>query len=331
MIRTTGAQVYPAVLPGQVTITDRSTDVLPAPAGAVAAARTVPAIRDQTPVTLQFLIKSADAGPQVHAGDSDSFVMAVKSPADVERLIGRSLSDSQNNTLRTGGALLWRGQPTPSISLRIMQGDKPVADPVTVPAERLSMPSVGWSDGRDGVMLTSTAKKHRLPLATGSLVYTDISDSDASAVRAAVERAGLDPAMVTIHQTPPPPIPPLALYLTAAGLALMTLVVTLSLTRAQVRALRDYLGHLIALGVPLRWARSVVIRQHLLLLTLATILGLAVGLPPVLLATWLISGFELSIPWDQLTVLLVTVYTSALLATYLSSRRLTARSRLGGR
>jgi hypothetical protein len=179
--------------------------------------------------------------------------------------------------------------------------------------------------------LTSTASKHRLPLATGSLMYTDISDSDAGAVRAAVERAGLDPAMITIRQTPPPPIPPLALYLTAAGLALMTLVVTLSLTRAQVRALRDYLGHLIALGVPLRWARSVVIRQHLLLLTLATILGLALGLPPVLLAAWLIPDSELSIPWQQLTVLLVAVYTSALLATYLSSRRLTARSRLGGR
>ncbi|MFY1696789.1 hypothetical protein [Solwaraspora sp. WMMA2101] len=77
-----------------------------------------------------------------------------------------------------------------------------------------------------------------------------------------------------------------------------------------------------------RWARAVLVRQHVVLTVVATGVGLLIGFPAVLLAAWRIPGFVLSIPWGQLAVLTAAVYSSIAVATLLATRRLTAKDRL---
>lgn len=337
MIRTAGTQVYPDVLPGQLELTGHATDVAPVPAGVLAVASTVPALRDQTPVKLHFLAQRGTAGQalaaEVRVDNQDGLVYAVDTRADAERLAGVTLDEDQRRTLESGGLVRWDqdGQVAPSAMLRLFRGDTPIGQPRTLPAARLTVPQARWQDGRRGVVLRDTANSLSFPVIAGALMYTRISDTDAGAARAAVEQAGLDVSTVLIYRQPPAPIPPVALYLTAAGVAAMALILTLSLTRAQVRTMRDYLGHLITLGLPVSWARSVVVQQHLVLVGVATVLGLALGLPTALLSAAVIPGFELSIPWRQLALLLAATYAAALLATLLASRRLTAGSRIRGR
>ncbi|MEO3926308.1 FtsX-like permease family protein [Micromonosporaceae bacterium B7E4] len=134
----------------------------------------------------------------------------------------------------------------------------------------------------------------------------------------------MDPRTARIHRPPPAPIPPIALNLTAVGVVILAIALTQTLTQTQIRSLRQHLGHLIALGLSTRWARTIVIRQHLVLTVLATAIGLLIGLPAALLAAWRIPGFALSIPWEQLAILTAAVYSSIAVAAVLATRRLTA-------
>jgi len=331
MIRTAGAQVYPDVLPGQVKIADRATDVVPPLKMAVNTARTVPALRDQTPVQMRFLGVFGEPGepvPRVVAGNFDGLIFAVDTRRDAERLLNQQLTDAQATLLRTGGMLLW--EPTftsKEIDLWIKRQGQNSKHIATVPAGPLPITPAYWNIGGTGLTLTGTANHYDLPVASGAVMYTGLTSEDAAAVRSALERAGIDRYIAQIYQTPPTPIPPLALYLTAVGLVLVTFVVTLSLTGTQVRTLRDHLGLLIALGLSTRWVRLVLAHQHLVLLGFATVLGLAIGLPAVVCAAVFIPGFQLSIPWGQLSVLVGSLYASVLLATVLASRRLAAQDR----
>lgn len=331
MIRTAGAQVYPDVLPGQVKIADRATDVLPPPEIAVNAVQRVPAIDNQTPVQLRFvgaISKSGELRSRAVASNFNGLIVAADSRRDAERLLNQQLSDTQANLLRTGGMLVWESTfAEPTIDLRLLRQGTVGNRLASVPAQKFPITTAEWNMGTTGLVLTNTAKRHHLPLVAGAVMYTGLTNAEAAAVRSALQRTGIDPHMAKTYSTPPTPIPPLALYLTAAGLVLITFVVTVSLTATQVRALRDHLGHLVALGLSPGWVRMVLARQHLVLLGFATALGLAIGLPVVALTGLLIPGFQLSIPWKQLIVLVGSLYIAALLATLLASRRLTARDR----
>lgn len=335
MQRSAGDQQYAEVLPGQVKIADRTADVVPPPAAAVEAARTVAAAGRQQPVQLRFLAQVTESGEvraQVAAGYSPGLLLAAGSPRDVERLVGKRLNAPQARVLREGGALLWNRPAAATAGLRMARDDGTAEDVTTVPAAHLPLRRATWNDGTAGVMLAHTAERLELPTVAGAVMYTGLSPAEADAVRAAVEQAGIDPKTAATYREPEPPIPPVALVFTAVGLALVALVVTLSLARAQARALRDHLGHLIALGVPPRWVRLVVVRQHLALLALAAVLGLALGLVTAMLAAWGMPEARLTVPWTQLAVLVTAVFAAVLLATLLSSRRVTAadRSPAGG-
>ncbi|MGI5215657.1 FtsX-like permease family protein [Plantactinospora sp. CA-290183] len=331
MMRTAGAEVYPDVLPGQVQIADNNTDVQPAPPTAVKAAQTVPALRDQTPVTIHFLA-TTDGTTVTHiiAGQAFGLVLAVDSAADADRLLRTKLNERQRALLARGGILFW-DHHTPigaTVDLRHQQTDTVSGVLATIPAEAFHVNEAAWNVGTTGLVLTATAGRHHLPITAGTVIFTDISSADAEAAQTAVTAAGMDPRNARIHRTPPRPIPPMALNLTAVGVVILALAVTLTLTQTQTRILREHLGHLIALGLSTRWARTIVIRQHLVLTVLATAIGLLIGLPAALLAAWRLPGFVLSIPWEQLAILTAAVYSSIAVATALATRRLTAKDRL---
>ncbi|WP_328771380.1 hypothetical protein [Streptomyces sp. NBC_00286] len=82
------------------------------------------------------------------------------------------------------------------------------------------------------------------------------------------------------------------------------------------------MARLIAVGIPPRWARHVLLAQHGALIAASTVLGLVIALVPSVVLALQINGFVLSVPWWQLAVLAVSLYLAALLAALHSAHKL---------
>ncbi|MDX3838986.1 hypothetical protein [Streptomyces europaeiscabiei] len=172
-------------------------------------------------------------------------------------------------------------------------------------------------------MLRATANALDLPIqAHGPIMVTGVPDADARALQQAVVNVGMDAGAVLVHVQPDDPVPPAALLATAVGLVLLALAAVLSATRGQTRILRRYLARLIAVGIPPRWARHVLLRQHAVLIAVSALLGLLIAVIPTVVLAFQVSGFVLSVPWRQLAVLAAATYAAALLAAVLSAHRL---------
>ncbi|WP_119583640.1 hypothetical protein [Streptomyces europaeiscabiei] len=127
-------------------------------------------------------------------------------------------------------------------------------------------------------MLRATANALDLPIqAHGPIMVTGVPDADARALQQAIVNAGMDAGAVLVHVEPDDPVPPAALLATAVGLVLLALAAVLSATRGQTRILRRYLARLIAVGIPPRWARHVLLRQHAVLIAVSALLGLVLS------------------------------------------------------
>ncbi|MFI6857275.1 hypothetical protein [Streptomyces sp. NPDC050416] len=57
----------------------------------------------------------------------------------------------------------------------------------------------------------------------------------------------------------------------------LALAAVLAATRSQTRILRRYLARLIAVGIPPRWARQVLLCQHAALTAVSTLLGMMIA------------------------------------------------------
>lgn len=326
-IRTAETQSYPLVLPGQVTLSDRGADSLPVPRGARAAADTVEFLRDQKPVQLRFLgLTEDDLATRVVAGDSDGVILALDTTRDVERLLG-TLSGDQAATLRDGGMVIWEDPAPPGgeVELHLTSPNTAIA---TIPFVRTTTPRVEWALGRAGVMLTSTAKVHKMPIITGAVLYTDVPSSDAKALLSALMTRGIDPKTASTYKEPPPVIPQPALVVTALGLVVLVLTIVTVATRTQTTSLRTRASHLLAIGLPPTWCRRVIAGQQLVMLAMATVIGLIIGAAPTLLAVWRISGFVLEVPWYQIATLLSAIYLATFVVFVVSLRKVTPRERL---
>jgi hypothetical protein len=121
----------------------------------------------------------------------------------------------------------------------------------------------------------------------------------------------------------PDVVPPLAYVASAAGLAVVLLVAVATVARTQAVTLRPYLSGLVALGLPRRWAKQVLYREMGVLLALGATFGSLVALFPLTLATTVVEGLRLAVPWSQVSLFL----TVATLATVQSSRRLRSSER----
>ncbi|MFI7408021.1 hypothetical protein ACIBU0_04970 [Streptomyces sp. NPDC049627] len=179
-------------------------------------------------------------------------------------------------------------------------------------------------------MLRSAADALELPVQPdGPLMVTGVSADRAHALQQAVIDAGMDAGAVLIHVKPDDPVPPAALLATAAGLVTLALLAILAATRSQTRILRRYPARLIAVGIPPRWARQVLLCRHGALIAVSALLGLVIAVIPSVVLAARISGFVLSVPWWQLAVLAAAIYLAALLAAAHSAHRLRATEARG--
>lgn len=334
LVRTADQQAYPDVLPGQLLVTDRSSQLLPPPRQVLQAVERSGIVRQRPRLELRYLYQPNRAGNVTRGvsleGTIES-IIALDSVRQVEQLLAHPLTARQATVLRREGMLVWTdtasttGRTAAGSRLAVTSGDTRIGPPIEVPVATVDSDDVGWRVGTSGVLLTSTARRLGLPVTTGATMYTGLSTSQARGLQDAVVRAGLDARTIQLHRPPPPAVPPAALLATAAGLVILALLASLVATRGQARILRGYLGRLVSIGLPISWARHVLLYQQAVIVAVATLAGLLIAIPPVILATLRISGFVLSIPWAQILVLTVSTYAATGLAALHASRRLRPR------
>jgi len=271
------------------------------------------------------------------AGDDLSGVIVVDTVADAVRLSNGALTDAQRQTLGDGGLLAWPQRDREDLKLEgnALKLDVRNANTRAVLSSTPPIPAVyapfqpSWDEsGNRGVVLTSTARRLDLPVYRGELVLTGISPTaSAQAERAAID-TGYDPHTVDFYEVDSVQVAP-ALWATIIGLGLLVLLTVFSLTGAQAAMLRSYLGGLIALGLPRRWARNVLNLQTAILVAISATLSLVIGVVPIIIAALKVPRLMLAIPWSALAAIVALFVGSAALGTALSSRRLRAADRTG--
>ncbi|MER7420731.1 hypothetical protein ABT346_28770 [Micromonospora peucetia] len=333
MLRTAEQQAYPDVLPGQILLADRASVTLPPTAAVLQAADASGALNGLPHLELGYTYSTDADGNVTQAATRNGqigYLLTVDTPTQAEQLIGRRLDSTQTTMLTGGGLLIWADAPESpdnagSTRLAITADDTIVGRTPDVPTAAVNIGLAEWRIGTDGVLLRATAQNLGLPLKTGAIMVTGVSDDQAKNLQSAVGRAGLDARTVRIYVPPPSPIPPAALLATAAGLAILALTAVLAATRAQARTLHSYLARLVAIGIPPAWTRHVLLGQQGILLAVSTLLGFLIAVLPTVVLALQIPGFILSIPWGQLLTLLTAIYLAALLAALRTVSNLRAR------
>ncbi|WP_433062784.1 hypothetical protein [Dactylosporangium sp. CS-033363] len=323
LITSAEADIVPEAPPHQVVLSAAGGRFHP-PSPAVVSAVTARVAFDRPPIQLGYLYTDT-AVVTVQGGSRLGTVLVVDSPDAVARLNGGALSPAQAALLRDGGILTWEGAATGERALIVHD---PRTDAVTattrpLPAGRIAF-EPSWTRSTSGVLLTSTAQGLGLDVRRGGLVYTGATDQQAHAARQAVIDAGLDPYEITIYEPPQPVAVPPAYYSAALGLALVVLLTTMTVARAQVHTLRGYVGRLIAVGVPPRWVRQVLLLQSAVIVATGTVFALNLAVLPVVVAVLRMPALTLSVPWSWLGVVIAAFYAATGLATLLSSRSLRA-------
>jgi hypothetical protein len=264
-------------------------------------------------------------------GDDLGYVIAVNSVDDAARLNNGALTAQQRTALERGGLLAWKELDNRSTRRVVL------TDAATGHERSQSKPlpvAVGpfepsWQGGVDGVTLSSTARRLGLPLSYSAIVLTGVTDASATKAKQVALDAGYDPHHVGIHRAPDRAEVPPAFWGAIAGLGILVLLTVFTVSRAQATTLRGYLGGLIAIGLPPRWARDVLTLQTGLLVVISAMLGLVIGLAPVGAAAVQVPGLSLAIPWWSLAGVVALFAAAAWLAITLSSSNLRASDRSG--
>jgi hypothetical protein len=175
-------------------------------------------------------------------------------------------------------------------------------------------------------MLTSTAQRLGLPISSGALIYTDLSPAQVTAARQAVLQAGLDVKQVVSYHPPDLVVPPAAYPIGAAGLLGLILLTGISVARGQAAALRGYLGMLVAIGLPVRWTRRVLLTEYAVIVAISTALALLIAIPPVVATAWRVPDSVLRVPLPSLAIVLITYYVATFATMAAATRHLRART-----
>jgi hypothetical protein len=324
--RTLDAQSYPDALPGQLIVADRSSINTQPPKEVLAKLDSSTVLTHRPQQQLHFVATVREG--------VDHNVIVVDSVSKAAQLADHPLSRRQVAVLNQGGILLWSDADPPAtdrtdLAVKDVQAERVVTRASALPTASVPVATSGWRAGSDGMILMGTAQRFRMPMTDGCMLYTGLSDDEARGVQRSLTAAGLDAKTVQIYTRPAPAVPSAALAVTAIGLLIITLLTTVVAVHGQIRVLRRYLGQLVTIGISPSWARHVLIYQLTAAIVLATVLGLVIATVPTVLLAYRISGFLISIPWEQLIVLLVTLYAALLLTGLRAARRLSPRDRLG--
>jgi hypothetical protein len=316
------------IAPGQVKL-ESSNGVFDSPPRDLVR-RVVTAVDPQAPPVDVFYLGSDEVRVNVE-GDDLGFVIAVDSVKDAARLNNGTLTSEQRAALEHGGLLTWTeldDRNTRRLVLNYSATDRQTFQ--TMPIRAAVGPfQRSWQGGVDGIVLTSTARRLGLPLSGGEIVLTAVTKAAAAKAKQAALDAGYDPRYVRIHRTPEGADVPSAFWGAIAGLGVLVLLTVFTVSRAQATTLRGYLGGLIAIGLPPRWARDVLSLQTSVLVVISALLGLVIGLAPVVAAAVQVPGVSLAIPWLNLVGIVALFGAAAWLAIMLSSTNLRASDRSG--
>ncbi len=326
-------------LVGQVALDGDDTPVFPVPESVISAAESVNSLAAQTPVEMRPIGRIVRAPDGMISDFTDTLgtqdlpgnTFAFDSVEDLARVLGGPLTGEQERVLRTGGVLIIDER------VRIRGGQVEFFNNSTqeslgeFPALRAEITRTPWFDAVPGVMLVETAQDHALPLASGALIYTGVSRTDAQAVLDALAKSGINPENAEIHRTLPSLIPDAALLGSAVGLSMLVLFLAWSGTRAQVLSMRQWASRLTQLGVKTRWARKVIWKQYLWMLSVALPLGIVAGTLPLLVTRIFVPRMTVVVPWGQISILLLSLLGAVLLACTLATRTLTSTDAIGWR
>jgi len=316
--------------PGQLLVdNDGATFMAVAPA-VTAALDTIPELQAQEPAQLFVLgqrVTDPEIGLELRHGvgttDLPGLSFALQSVEDVERTYGRDLTPQEESTLTSGGVLVPNGDRVQITNGEILLVDNDSQKPLgTLPALAAEPEPSPWKDAVPAVMLRTTADAIGAESQPAAQIYTDIDTAAADAARDALVRAGFNPEMITIHQEPEPLAPPAALVGSALALAALILAVTSFSIRDQVRAMQGWARRLGHIGVSLNWAKSALMKQFLLVLSLAVPLGLGSGVLALAITKLQIPKLELVIPWTPIGLLLLTFALTTMVAAALAMRKL---------
>ncbi|MFN8074552.1 MAG: hypothetical protein U0Q15_03905 [Kineosporiaceae bacterium] len=184
-----------------------------------------------------------------------------------------------------------------------------------------------WNSTTGALLLRSTALSMGLPVGAVTTVVVELSPAKVAAASASARRLGYGPGFVQVYEPlTPAPTPP-GLVVTLVGLCLTSSLTVFSLARAQAGALRSYAAGLIALGIPVRWARAVLRRQVGLVVGTGAALAVPVAAAPLLAARWRLSDIVVQVPWWPVSTLAAACVLALGLGVATSTRSIAARER----
>lgn len=320
MIRADNEDRIPSAAPGQVRVLNDGTQ--PAPEDIVdQVSKALPDARD--PVLVSRLA-TADARVEM-SPPRHGIVMAVESVQDAVRLSGHRLTVRQRKTLASGGMLTWNPSPTDAAGLtRLSAAGTQAVGPLRSSGLDLDE---AWAGTYGGLILTATARDLGLPIASGEVVFTGISEPAAQQAKAAVLASGLDPYYVKAYEGPSRSQAPPVFFLALLALTVIVVLTVMFVARAQAATLRRLMGALTALGVPARWTRRVLLAQVAFVALLAEGLALLIAGPVVALAIARLPGFNLTLPWTWLAEITGLSFLAIGVSAAVSSRRLAPTDR----
>ena len=327
MIATMDDRQTPEVLPGQVIINSGDGAVhSPAAPEAVRVVESLDVTDRTEAVQLRFAGSDDESQPRVVLKDSDEYVMALDTLEQAKALLGDEWDDRYDNALRSGGLVRWlnaeEGEESTGSAVTLTYEGEP-APLARLNAVNADWPHVDWARGVSALTLSSTMRRHQLPLTDGEMILTGASDSVAAEIRAALRERGLDEDLAVGYREPPPPIPPAGLVATAVLLAATALLMITVSSASRVAELRPTLGVLLANGVPPSWIRQCVLFQEAVVLVVGAGVGAVFGVIPILVSVPRFSGYwTVSLPWGQIAVLLLACVLGSAAAALLSAWRL---------
>jgi hypothetical protein len=321
IIRSSEASTHAKVLPGQLMVAHAGSTMVPPPQKVLEAVEKGTQTT-LTPITLHQTLKGDEKVTVLEGGFAP--LLAIDSVGEVERLIDRSLEHEEVRTLERGGALVWESETYPggapaSSALVRFDGSRTRQ----IPLLEVQVPAAGWRDGREGLILTSTARDLGVPTSAGAVVFAPLSPRQVSSALQTVRNRGLNLASALTYTEPEPPIPPRTLRLSAGLLGGLVAGVLLLLSRAQASSLRSYAAQLVVIGLSPRWARMVLLLQLAGTLSLGLMLGGVIAVVPVVAFKLLEPALLISVPWLEILTLLTGLGLACVVTTWLSIRSFT--------
>lgn len=242
----------------------------------------------------------------------DGSLAMVPTVAEIERLMGIELSDTQRQQLNSGKALtkdgtqltLDDGKTLPSVAH---------AWDVALPYRALITESTAKQQGfvTDGYM---------------TLIYPRLPDGVIARASSAADALGFSRDYLDMYRTPDQFTTPVTVAVTLLSSAIVCAAIIISFVAATISALRTHLAIAHALGLPPAWPRAVVIHQVAATVGAACLLTL-VSISSLAFIFGNLMPFEVVVPWDAVAMVLCVALLGAITGIAYGQWRLTAAER----